>query len=157
MSPQIDIEPFSDNFASKTNKTWHVSVARTLWIHYLYYINIFQLATVLYLPVPSLNSHCISHLSSISVNIAFKDLGHRNCHCFCYIFISSHPPHFTTELPWNVCKWVRIRWQCGIHGRSTTCAIDEKGEEFRCLGKPALFWATNLETHPNQDSIYVWI
>ena len=53
---------------------------------------------VLYLPVPSLHSHCISHMSSISVNITFKDLGHRNCrnrHCFCYltyIFISWHPP-----------------------------------------------------------------
>ena len=67
------------------------------------------------------------------------------------------PSHFATELPWNVCKWVRIRWQCGIHGRSTTCAIDEKGEEFRCLRKLALFWATNLETHPSQDSMYVYI
>ena len=67
------------------------------------------------------------------------------------------PSHFATELPWNVCKWVRIRWQCGIHGRSTTCAIDEKGEEFRCFRKLALFWATNLETHPSQDSMYLYI
>ena len=28
------------------------------------------------------------------------------------------------KLPWNLSKWVRIRWQCGIHGRSTACAMD---------------------------------